>query len=791
MKVHITILSLIMALLISGISCYAQEKYKVSGYVKDSANGEDLIGATVKIENSGKGTATNAYGFYSLSLTEGTHTLVYSYVGYQSVVKEITVDQDITIDVQLNEKAREQEEVVIKGKREDENVKATKMSNVELDMKQVKSLPPLFGEPDIIKTTQMLPGVSSAGEGTSSFFVRGGGADENLILLDEAPVYDPSHLFGLFSVFNTDIIKSSELYKGGIPPQYGGRLSSLLDIRSRDGNKKELTGGAGIGLMASKAYLEGPIKKNKHSFLISGRRSYADLFLPLSPNESVRENKVYFYDINAKAHFDINKNNRLFVSGYYGRDVFKFNDIFKMDWGNITGTLRWNHIFNENLFSNTTLIFSNFDYGLGLSQGIQAFDWTSYLREVRLKEDMSLYLSPRMTLNFGFSSSYRDFQPGSFQPSTDNSIFTGIKLPNLYAFENAVYVGNEHDITEKFSMEYGVRLSSFSHIGKATVYDYKNIRNNQAPERTDSTEYDRFEFIKTFVNPEPRVTARYTLNDVSSVKGSYTRMVQYVHQMITGTTPLPISVWQPSTKHIDPEIADQWAVGYFRNFKNNTYETSAEVYYKDMNQILDFADNAQVFFNEDLPTVLRPGDSWSYGAEFMIKKTKGDLTGWLSYTWSKTERQIPGVNQGRVYPSNQDIRHNASLVASYSLNKKWTFSGNWVFNTGRPITLPAGNYALEHYNVNYFTERNGYRLPNFHRLDLSAVWEPGADKDRKWQGEWHFSVYNVYNRKNPFTIYTETVEDESNNSPGNNYKKVAKMIYLFPVLPSVSYNISF
>ncbi len=765
----------------------AQDKVTLSGYIRDATNGEELIGVTVYVKETQTGGISNAYGFYSLTLPKGTYNIIYSFIGLKNVEKEIVLDNNQSLNIELEEAALELNEVVVIGEREDEKIVNIQMSKNELDMAQIKKLPALFGEPDIIKTIQMLPGVISAGEGTSSFFVRGGSADQNLILIDEAPVYDPSHLFGLFSVFNADVIKDSELYKGGIPARYGGRLSSILDVRTKDGNNKEFGGEAGIGLLASSLMLEGPIKKDESSFIVSARRSYVDLFLKAA-NE---DNLVYFYDVNAKVNWRANNKNRFFLALYAGRDDFKFGDEFGFDWGNRTATFRWNHLFSDKLFSNTSLIASRFDYGLASTSSSNGFDWDSDLTEYSFKQDLNYFINPKLTLDFGYHLTYRLFSPGIIVPE-EGSIFKRTELQKEYALDHALYAGLEHQVSEKLSFQYGARLSVFQNIGEQMVYTYQDISNNSEPIRIDSTQYGSFENIKTYVNFEPRFAARYILNESTSLKASYNRMVQNTHLISSGTVPLPFNTWAPSSGYLRPQKADQLAIGYFKNLKNNKYEFSAEAYYKDIQNVTDFADNAQIFFNKDLVTEYRQGDSEAYGLELMIQKRKGDFTGFISYTLSRATRTVPEVNQGREFFANHDRRNSLNVVATYDYNEKWTFGGNFTYGTGRPITLPSGSYEFgDGYIPDVITERNGYRLQDFHRVDLSATLTPRRNAVKKYETSWVFSIYNAYSRKNPFSVYTRVALDDDDNIIGDGTQKEARLIYLFPILPSVTYNITF
>lgn len=779
-------------------TAWAQSKYTISGYIRDASNGEELIGATVFVNEIGTGSVTNAYGFYSITLPEGEYTIKYSYVSYETVIKTINLDNDLQINVDLAEEVKALGEIVITGEAEDKNVEDISMSSMKVDIQQVKKLPPLFGEVDIIKTIQLMPGVLVSGEGSSAYFVRGGNVDHNLILLDEAPIYDPSHLFGLISVFNSSIVKNSELFKGGIPAQYGGRLASILDVRTKDGNNRKFGGEAGVGILSSKLMVEGPIVPEKASFIISGRRSYFDLFIP---DDAII--KPYFYDINAKVNVQISQNDNLFLSYYNGRDRMDLLDnLFRWDWGNRTGTIRWNHIFSNKLFSNATFIYSNFDY-----ENVQDFpgfgvEWTANLREYSGKIDFEYYINPKNTIKFGLHNSYRTFRPGTFIPTSEESTIANVSLQNQFAWDNALYLSHKLDLSDRLSMEYGLRLSRFAQVGNAKVISYEEAETPELQVNSraiDSTFYGAGETVISFLNPEPRFSARYKTGANSSVKLSYNRMVQYVHQMVTGTSPLPIAVWQPSTTHIDPQIADQLAAGYFKNLNNNTYETSIEIYYKWMNDIVDFVDNANIFFNEDLPLQILPGKSTSYGAEFLIRKTKGNLKGWLSYTWSKTTREIPGINNGQEFPASYDRRHNATLVTTYDINDRLSLGSSWIFGTGRGLTLPSGKYTLQGQVVDLYTGRNEYRMPPFHRLDLALTWYSKDKPGRWWSSETSFSVYNLYGRRNPYIIFTQPPEDGSDNFVLLNYDENGNIVTgrevtqvnLFGILPSISYTFKF
>jgi hypothetical protein len=788
-------LFIIWLIIIFSVVAAQAQKLTISGYVKDAANGEELIGASVYVSEIQSGTVTNLYGFYSITLAPGTYTLTFSNVGFQKIVKQVNLtEKNISLNIELSTDAIQTEEVVITGEKDrNANVQSTAMSKIDIDVRQVKKLPALFGEADIIKSVQMQPGVVSAGEGTSSYYVRGGSADQNLIVIDEAPVYDPSHLFGLFSAFNADVIKDAQLYKGGIPARYGGRLSSLLDVRTKDGNSKQFSANGGIGLLASRFMIEGPIVKDKSSYLLAGRRSYADLFLKLSPNENQRNNALYFYDLNGKINWKVDNKNRFFLSGYSGRDVLGFRDLFRFDWGNTTGTFRWNHLFNDKLFSNTTFIFSRFDYGLRLNATGFGFRWVSNITQATIQEDLVYYINPNNVMTFGYSGSWRQYATGDFIPENAGATKANeIRLPKLFALDHAFYVANEQKLNQRISMEYGLRLSIFQNVGKGTVYKYENKTDRSNFRRIDSTTYGNLENIKAYFNLEPRFSVRYLLDENSSIKASYNRMVQNTHLISSGTVPLPINTWYPSTGDVKPQIADQIAAGYFRNLKDNTIELSAEIFYKYMQNVTDFADNAVIFFNQDLPTEFRQGESWAYGLELFAVKKEGKFTGSAGYTLSWVQRLVPDVNQGKAFFANHDRRNNFTISGTYQLDDRWTFGTNFVYSTGRPITIPAGKYEVGKYTADLFTERNAYRLPAFHRLDISANLDPRKNRNRRFQSTWNFSIYNLYNRANPFTITTSAITDADGNVvTGEGAGKKATMIYLFTILPSATWNFKF
>ena len=784
LKFFTIIALMVMALTITG---NAQDKFTLSGYVRDAENGEELIGVTLFISELNKGAVTNVYGFYSLTLAPGTYTLTLRYIGFKTEQVKMDVTANLSYNFDMIPELITMKEVVVFAEAVDANVSDVSMSKVGLNIGQIKKLPALLGEPDLLKTIQMLPGVISAGEGTSAYFVRGGSSDQNLILIDEAPIYDPSHLFGFLSIFNSDAIKGSELYKGGIPAKYGGRLSSILDVRTKDGNNKKFSGSFGIGSIASRMLIEGPLRKDRSSFLVSARRSYVDVFLALANNN----NRVYFYDINAKINWKGQNNNRFFVTVYSGRDAFILDQDFGFDWGNTTATIRWNHLFNEKLFSNTSLIVSNFDYGLELTDPVLGFLWTSTIQEFSFKEDLTYYVSPDNELNFGYHLSYHKFLPGKITPNASSSIFSTVELEKLFALDHAFYLENQRKLSNKLLIRYGVRLSVFQNVGASTIYTYEDPKDNINIRITEAITYGTLEKIISYVNLEPRVSIRYNTGKHASVKLSYNRMVQNVHLISSGTVPLPFNTWYPSYPYLKPQIADQIAGGYFRNFRNNNYEFSVEGYYKWLNNVTDFADNADIFFNPNLSTEFRQGISRSYGLELLLKKNTGFLTGFASYTYSKAERQIEGVNDGNVFVANYDRRNAFNVLGTYEFNRKWTFGFGFTYGTGRPITLATGKYGVNGYVPDFITERNGFRLPDYHRMDLSATLTSKKNKDRKWKSSWVFSIYNVYNRKNIFTIFTRQPQDDNGDPSGEPGAKEFVAVYLFPVLPSVNYNIRF
>lgn len=756
---------------------FAQNKYTLNGSVRDEETGEELIGATIIInEIPATGTSANAYGFYSITIPEGNYTVTAQFIGYQPKTVSIVLNGNKKMDFILSSQVKELDEVVISSQRKDENITRTQMGIDKLDVKEIQNIPVLMGEKDILKTIQLLPGVKSAGEGNSGFYVRGGAADQNLILLDEATVYNASHLLGFFSVFNSDAIKDVTLYKGGMPSVYGGRLASVLDIKMKDGNMNKFAASGGIGLISSRLNIEGPIVKNKGSFIISGRRTYADLFLKLSPDTLINQSRLYFYDINAKANYKINENNRIFLSGYFGKDVLGFGDTFGLNWGNATGTLRWNHIFGPRLFSNTSLIFSNYDYKINLDFGGNTINIISRIQDYNLKEDLQYYLSSNHTLKFGVNSNYHKIIPGAI--TLGGSFNTdAIKLTNKHAWENDVYISHEVKVNPDFNVEYGLRLNAFSVLGPGNFYRY-----NTEGEAIDTAIYSSGQFLKTYFNLQPRISASYVLNARSSVKASYGRNTQNLHLLSNSSSGNPTDLWIPSSVNVKPEVADQVSFGYFRNFDDNTYEFSTEIYYKKMYNQIDYKNGAQLNFNETVESQLLFGEGRAYGIELFFKKRYGRFNGWIGYTLARSERKIPGINNGNYYPAKQDRTHDVAVVGIYELAKKWVVSATWVYYTGNAVTFPNGKYEIDGRIFNYYSERNANRMPSYHRLDIGATWT--VKKTEKFESSWNFSVYNAYGRKNAYTItFRENPDDPTRTE--------AVKTSLFTFVPSITYNFNF
>jgi CarboxypepD_reg-like domain/TonB dependent receptor/TonB-dependent Receptor Plug Domain len=753
------------------------QNFTISGTLKDATNGEDLIGASVVLKDKPSvGVTTNTYGFYSLTLPKGSYTIRFQYIGYTAIDEKIVLDKDLKFNKELSPESTLIQEVVIKAEKDNKNVSRNDMSVTKLDPKSVENVPVIFGEKDIIKTLQLTPGVKSAGEGNSGFYVRGGAADQNLILLDEAPVYNASHLLGFFSVFNSDALKDVTLYKGSAPAEFGGRGSSVLDIKMKDGNNKKFNASGGLGAISSRLTLEAPLQKDEGSVMISARRTYADLFLKLLKDTTINQNVLYFYDLNAKANYRLGKKDRLFLSGYFGRDVLGAQG-FGLNWGNYTGTLRWNHLFSDKLFSNTSVIYSNFDYQFNVGRTADvAFTVKAAIKDINAKQDFTYFPNNKNTIKFGVNFIDHTFLPTSLTAGPKSG-FANSVTPNKYAYEGGIYVQNDMKVNEKIGFQYGLRYSFFDYRGAGTAYTFNNFG-----DQTSKIDYTSKQSIKFYGGFEPRFSGKYQLNDESSIKASYSRNYQFLHLLSNSTTSSPTDLWVPSSNNVKPQLIDQVSLGYFRNFNDNAYEFSFETYYKTLQNQIDYRNGADLIFNDKYEGALTYGKGIAYGAEFYLKKIKGDFTGWISYTLSRSLRQFNDINKGDFYPAKQDRIHDISIVGIYKLSKKLTVSANWVFYTGDAVTFPSGKYKVEGATIPYYTERNGYRFPNYHRLDLGVTLQ---GKQRKnYESSWNFSVYNAYARENAYSITFQQNKD-------NPQKTEALRTSLFRIIPSVTYNFKF
>ena len=771
----------------------AQERFTLSGTITDGTSNETLIGVNIIAPEIQSGTMTNEYGFYSITLPEGSYEIQISYIGYKTISEKIILNKDITKNYKLIESAESLDEVIIKEDVEKLNIKKPQMSVNALSINTIKQMPVVLGEVDVIKSITLLPGVTNAGEGSSGFNVRGGAADQNLILLDEATIFNSSHLFGFFSVFNPDAIKDIKLYKGGIPAKYGGRVSSVLDIYQKEGNSSEFHMNGGIGLISSRILAEGPLKKDKGSFLIGGRSSYAHLFLPLFD----LDNKAYFYDLNTKLSYKFNKNNSVYLSGYFGRDVFELSNSFSNTYGNTVLNFRWNHLFSDKLFSNLSLIYSDYYYGLELT--FVEFDWESGIRNFNLKYDFKHYINNDFKLEYGLNSIYYKFNPGEINPTTETSGINPFKLIDKYAFENAIYLDAEHKLNNKLSVSYGARFSTFHRLGQDELNIYENdnpVIFNEAigiyekAEPIGTETFSKSDIIESFANIEPRFSAAYQLNDNSSVKASYNRLSQYLHLLSNTSSPTPLDVWTPSGKYVKPQILDQVALGYFKSFESNLFSLEVETFYKKIKNRIDYIDGADLIANNAIEQVILNGEARAYGLEILFRKNEGKLKGWLAYTLSKSEQKTPGrtdiesgINNGNWYNTAFDKTHDVSLTANYELNKKWTFNSNFLFQTGQPATFPDGQYVYNGIVVPSYESRNSSRLPSYHRLDIAVNYNPKPESDKTFKGEWVFGIYNIYNRRNAASI-----SFRENRITGNNE---AVRLAIFGIVPSISYNFKF
>jgi hypothetical protein len=784
-----------LVVLLSALSCFSQEKFTLSGTIIDANSNETLIGVNVVIPELKTGVTTNEYGFYSITVPKGIYSVQISYLGFQTMEELIDLNQNVKNNFKLFSNETALKEVIITDNKTKIDIKKPEMSVNKLSISAIKKMPVVLGEVDVLKSILLLPGVTNAGEGASGFNVRGGGADQNLILLDEATIFNSSHVFGFFSVFNPDAIKDLKLYKGGIPARYGGRASSVLDIYQKDGNSKSFHVNGGIGLISSRILAEGPLVKDKGSFLIGGRSSYAHLFLKLS--EEQKDNSAYFYDLNTKLSYKLDANNSLYLSGYFGRDVFSLNKSFTNIYGNATVNLRWNHLFSEKLFSNLSLIYSDYYYGLDLD--FVGFKWDSGIKNYNIKYDFKNYISDKFKLNYGVNGIYYEFNPGTIKPSDENSGINFAQLDKKYAFEPALYINADHEISNRISLSYGLRYSMFYRLGQSTVNIYAD--NNPVTFNSElqiyekatpigTTFFDKNKVMQSYNYLEPRFSLAYQINDDQSLKGSYNRMVQYLQLISNTSSPTPLDVWTPSDSFIKPQIADQVALGYFKNFNDDMYSLEVETYYKEVQNRLDYIDGADLIANKAIEQIILNGQLRSYGLEIMFRKNEGKFNGWISYTLSKSEQQTPGrtpletgINNGQWYNSVYDKLHNIAITTSYNLNEKWSFGANFALQTGQPVTYPVGQYDYLGINVPSYGLRNENRLPAYHHLDIAATLTPKSNKDRQWKGEWVFSIYNLYNRKNAASLNFRQNTDTGNNE--------AIKTSIFGVVPAVSYNFKF
>ncbi len=793
-----------LGLLLFGVFAQAQQKFTLSGTISEANSNETLIGVTIAFPELNTGVTTNEYGFYSITLPEGEYTVAVSYLGFQDIRETINLNSNTKRDFSLLEEAEELEEVVVTDDVERLDIRKPQMSVNTLAVQTIKQIPVVLGEADVIKSLLLLPGVTNAGEASSGFNVRGGATDQNLILLDEATVFNSSHLFGFFSVFNPDAIKDVKLFKGGIPARYGGRVSSVLEIFQKEGNSKDFKVNGGLGAVASRLLLEGPIQKDRTAFLVGGRASYAHLFLPLFDVD----NKAYFYDLNAKINHKINERNSIFLSGYFGRDLFSISERFVNTYGNAVVNFRWNHLFSDRLFSNLSVIYSDYFYGLELD--FVGFEWDSGIQNFNLKYDLKHYINDRLQLNYGLNNTYYVFNPGRIKPNSPDSGIVEEQLTKKYANENAIYIDVEHQISENLSLEYGLRASQFNRFGQDEFYIYEN--NNpvlfdpftlvyREAEPIDTINPGRGGTLKKFFNLEPRISASYNFDGKSSVKASYTRLAQYLHLLSNTSSPTPLDVWTPSGPFVKPQLLNQYAVGYFRNIKSGNYSFETEAFYKDIENRIDYIDGANLIANNAIEQVILNGEARAYGLEFLIRKNEGRLKGWLAYTWSKSEQRTPGrdlsalgidtgrsdletgINQGQWYSTPYDKTHDLAIFADYAIDDRWSVNANFVYQTGQPTNYPVGQFEFEGLTVPYFGLRNKERLPDYHRLDVSAILTPKRNQRKKVQSEWVFSIYNLYSRKNAASINFRENEDTGRNE--------AIRTSIFGIIPAITYNFRF
>ncbi len=794
------VLSCILCLLLTSPTI-AQQKFTLSGSVTEAASNETLIGVTIVVPELKTGVTTNEYGFYSLTLPEGQYTLRISYLGYQDVVNSITFDSDQKINFKLAELVEQLEEVVVSDDLKRIDIREPQMSVSTLDIRTIKKIPVVLGEADVIKALLLLPGITNAGEGASGFNVRGGSVDQNLILLDEATIFNASHLFGFFSVFNPDAIKDIKLFKGGIPSRYGGRVSSVLEIFQKEGNSNEFRMSGGIGAVASRLLAEGPIVKDRAAFLVGGRASYAHLFLPLFDND----NSAYFFDLNTKLNYRINEKNNIFLSGYFGRDVFSISESFQNTYGNSVFNFRWNHLFSDKLFTNLSLIYSDYYYGLELD--FVGFRWNSGIQNFNLKYDLKHYVGEDLQINYGLNNIYYRFNPGKIEPNDADSGILAEQLIQKYANESAAYIDVQQNVTDHLSVEYGLRLSHFIRLGQDEINVYENnepvffdpfLLIYQEADPIGIVTPGRSESLATFTNLEPRISASFAFGPDTSVKASYTRLTQYLHLLSNTSSPTPLDVWTPSGPFVKPQLLDQYALGYFRNFSDDAYTLETEVFYKDIQNRIDYIDGANLIANNAIEQVILNGHARAYGLEILLRKNDGRLQGWLAYTLSRSEQRTPGrtpksdngrsnmetgINLGEWYFTPYDKTHDIALFGSFELNKKWDFNANFIFQTGQPTNYPIGQFEFQGLTVPYYGLRNKERLPDYHRFDIGATLTPKEKEGRKWRSEWVFSIYNLYSRRNAASINFRQNQDTGVNE--------AIRTSIFGIIPAVTYNFKF
>jgi len=766
---------IVLSLVLVFFEAFSQQKYTLSGTISDASGGENLASAILLLQNTKYSAASNTYGFYSITIPEGDYSLLVKYIGYQDQVTQLSLHSNQVLNLKMKAENYLLEHVEIYVDRPGQNISSLDMGSIKTRLSQIESIPVLFGERDLIKTLQLMPGIKAASEGNTGFYVRGGGIDQNLILLDEAPIYNASHLLGFFSVFNSEAIRDVNLMKGAIPAEYGGRASSVLDIRMKEGNMNEYQTTGNIGLISSSLSFEGPIKEDVSSFMVSARRTYADLFLKVSPDKDLRDAQLYFYDLNLKTNFKLSDNTRLYISGYLGRDKFRVKNEVGFEWGSKTSTVRLNHTFSKKLFSNSSFIFSDYSYQTDISGNNEVILGTR-IQDFNVKQDFSWYLNSGNTLKFGGNLIAHKIVPGEIE-ATPGSLYNSLAVRPRRAVESAFYVSNLQSILPQLKLYYGLRLALFTNVGPGDFYRFDSEGN-----QIQFLSYDHFKAVKTQGGLEPRLALNYQLGNRDAIKISYNHIYQFIHILSNSISSTPTDVWLPCSDQVKPQIADQWSVGYFRNSKKNWLESSLEVYYKNLQNQIEYRNGADLIFNSTVEKELVFGRGWAYGAEFLVRKNYGKLTGWLGYTWSKTMRQFDQINNGNPFPARQDRRHDFSVVAMYDLSRKVKITATWVYYTGNAVTFPNGKYVIDGRTVGYYTQRNGYRMPDYHRLDLGLTWI--RKQTVRFESSWNFSVYNAYGKENAYLISFRQNKD-------NPELTEAVQLSLFKIVPSVSYKFKF